>query len=189
MCGFGDKVSPTHCASGPDISARAGSAAARPRGSRKVSRSERRRHYSGCRVRLPFYFPLFRPLTLELSEIDYTFFLATVDLWSEDGRQEMNLVLHPTSSDRSVPFQSKARKRLNSIKARPSTNGTPVPGPSAHPTSQADTSVSRSKHLIVPSPDTPDTHSHRREPRIPITPVLQMTITLLIPSNHRIRRR
>ena len=65
----------------------------------------------------------------------------------------MNLVLHPTSSDRSVPFQTKARKRLNSVKARPSENGTPGPGPSAHPTSQADTSVSRSKNTNVFSPD------------------------------------
>jgi hypothetical protein len=84
----------------------------------------------------------FSPLISGFSEIDYTFFLATVDLWSEDGKREMNLVLHPTSSDRSVPFQSKARKRLNSGKARPSDNETPGPGPSAHPTSQADTSVS-----------------------------------------------
>ena len=92
----------------------------------------------------------FSSLTPGLSEIDYTFFLATVDLWSEDGKQEMNLVLHPTSSDRSVPFQAKARKRLNSGKVRPSDNETPGPGPSAHPTSQADTSVSRSKYTDVP---------------------------------------
>lgn len=77
---------------------------------------------------------------VDVDEIDYTFFLATVDLWSEDGKQEMNLVLHPTSSDRSVPFQAKARKRLNSSKTRPGDNETPGPGPSAHPTSQAETS-------------------------------------------------
>jgi hypothetical protein len=79
---------------------------------------------------------------VDVDEIDYTFFLATVDLWSEDGKQEMNLVLHPTSSDRSVPFQAKTRKRLSSGKTRPSDNGTPGPGPSVHPTSQADASVS-----------------------------------------------
>jgi len=151
MCGFGDKVSTTPYALGPSISVCVGSAASGPRRGRKVSCSERGRHYSGCRVRFPFYFWGYFPLTLELSEIDYTFFLATVDLWSEDGKQEMNLVLHPTSSDRSVPFQSKARKRLNSTKVRQNTNGTPVPGPSAHPTSQADTSVSRSKHPDHPS--------------------------------------
>ena len=90
---------------------------------------------------------MFSLIILGRSEIDYTFFLATVDLWSEDGKQEMNLVLHPTSSDRSVPFQGKTRKRLNSSKARPNDNETPGPGPSAHPTSQADASVSRSTHL------------------------------------------
>lgn len=76
---------------------------------------------------------------VDVDEIDYTFFLATVDLWSEDGKQEMNLVLHPTSSDRSVPFQAKARKRLNSSKTRPGEE-TPGPGQSTHPTSQAETS-------------------------------------------------
>lgn len=130
-------------------------------------------------------FPGYSPLTPGFSEIDYTFFLATVDLWSEDGKQEMNLVLHPTSSDRSVPFQAKARKRLNSGKTRPSANGTPVPGPSVHPASQADASVSRSSILIVP----PLTLTHRRARRALITPILRITITLLIPSNHRIRRR
>ncbi|KAF8351662.1 hypothetical protein F5887DRAFT_217818 [Amanita rubescens] len=28
-------------------------------------------------------------------ELDYSFFLVTVDLWSEDGKREVNLVLHP----------------------------------------------------------------------------------------------
>lgn len=91
---------------------------------------------------------MFLSLTLGLSEIDYTFFLATVDLWSEDGKQEMNLVLHPTSSDRSVPFQGKARKRPNSSKTRPSEE---TPGPNVHPTSQAEASVSRSKLPDDPS--------------------------------------
>ena len=134
----------------------------------------------------PFICEDFLPLTSEPSEIDYTFFLATVDLWSEDGKQEMNLVLHPTSSDRSVPFQAKARKRLNSGKVRPSDSETPGPGPSAHPTSQADISVSRSKHTDDLSPDA---HAHRRALRALVTPILQITIILLIPSNHRIRRR
>lgn len=132
----------------------------------------------------PFFYEDFFSLTPRLSEIDYTFFLATVDLWSEDGKREMNLVLHPTSSDRSVPFQTKARKRPNSSKVRPSDNETAGPGPSAHNTSQADTSVSRSKYTDVPSPDA---HAHRRALRALITPLLQITIILLIPSNHRIR--
>ncbi|KAF9021507.1 hypothetical protein BDZ89DRAFT_1163712 [Hymenopellis radicata] len=36
-------------------------------------------------------------------DVDCSFFLVTVDLWSADGKQEMNLVLHPSSSDRYIP--------------------------------------------------------------------------------------
>ena len=36
-------------------------------------------------------------------DTDISFFVVTVDLWSEDGQQEMNLVLNPNSSDRYVP--------------------------------------------------------------------------------------
>ncbi|KAF7975105.1 hypothetical protein HWV62_10383 [Athelia sp. TMB] len=47
-------------------------------------------------------------------KIDTSFFLVTVDLWSEDGTQEMNLVLHPSSSERIinsyVPNPAKRRK-------------------------------------------------------------------------------
>ncbi|EPQ59151.1 hypothetical protein GLOTRDRAFT_70328 [Gloeophyllum trabeum ATCC 11539] len=37
---------------------------------------------------------------VDVDDIDYTFFVVTVDLWSSDAKQEMNLVLHPSSSDR-----------------------------------------------------------------------------------------
>lgn len=46
-----------------------------------------------------------------LSDIDVSFFLVTVDLWSADGKQEMNLVLHPTSADRYVPANTPKTKR------------------------------------------------------------------------------
>jgi hypothetical protein len=52
------------------------------------------------------------------SDIDVSFFLVTVDLWSEDGAQEMNLVLHPSSQDRvmnSYLPQPKARRRGGSV--------------------------------------------------------------------------
>ncbi|KZT06394.1 uncharacterized protein LAESUDRAFT_175547 [Laetiporus sulphureus 93-53] len=39
---------------------------------------------------------------VDVEEIDCSFFLVTVDLWSADGKHEMNLVLHPTSADRYV---------------------------------------------------------------------------------------
>ncbi|KAI0082369.1 hypothetical protein K474DRAFT_1585794 [Panus rudis PR-1116 ss-1] len=44
-------------------------------------------------------------------EVDCSFFLVTVDLWSSDGKHEMNLVLHPTSSDRYVPSAAPKVKR------------------------------------------------------------------------------
>ncbi|KZS94111.1 hypothetical protein SISNIDRAFT_59558 [Sistotremastrum niveocremeum HHB9708] len=47
-----------------------------------------------------------------VDDIDIAFFLVTVDLWSQDGKQEMNLVLHPSSADRYVPAQvSRPRRR------------------------------------------------------------------------------
>ena len=50
-------------------------------------------------------------LSLYLSDVDCSFFLVTVDLWSGDGKQETNLVLHPSSTDRYVPTQPKPRRR------------------------------------------------------------------------------
>ena len=66
------------------------------------------------------------------SEVDCSFFLVTVDLWSQDGDKEMNLVLHPTSSDRYVPSsQPKVKRRATtSSAAAPSQSSaaqTPVP--------------------------------------------------------------
>ena len=45
------------------------------------------------------------------SDIDCSFFLVTVDLWSEDGQHEMNLVLHPSSTERYAPHLSSKTKR------------------------------------------------------------------------------
>jgi hypothetical protein len=73
---------------------------------------------------------------LSVSEIDYTFFLATVDLWSEDGSQEMNLVLHPTSADRYIPSQGqKTRKRVNPRSTQQSESLTPTPASATNSTS------------------------------------------------------
>lgn len=51
------------------------------------------------------------------SEIDCSFFLVTVDLWSADGKHEMNLVLHPTSADRYVPANTPKGKRRGTVTA------------------------------------------------------------------------
>ncbi|PAV21332.1 developmental regulator [Pyrrhoderma noxium] len=51
---------------------------------------------------------------VSVDDIDVAFFVVTVDLWSADGKQEMNLVLHPSSADRYVPTHvSKPRRRGN----------------------------------------------------------------------------
>jgi hypothetical protein len=53
----------------------------------------------------------FELLTQQPSEVDCSFFLVTVDLWSADGKQETNLVLHPSSADRYVPAHSSSKSK------------------------------------------------------------------------------
>jgi hypothetical protein len=54
------------------------------------------------------------------SEVDCSFFLVTVDLWSADGKHEMNLVLHPSSTDRYVPSHaSKSKRKGMSVNSLP----------------------------------------------------------------------
>ncbi|EGO02018.1 hypothetical protein SERLA73DRAFT_86143 [Serpula lacrymans var. lacrymans S7.3] len=48
---------------------------------------------------------------VDVDDLDYSFFLVTVDLWSADGRKEMNLVLHPSSAERYVPTTHAAKPR------------------------------------------------------------------------------
>lgn len=65
------------------------------------------------------------------SEVDCSFFLVTVDLWSADGKHEMNLVLHPSSADRFTPTQSSSKTKRRGVStsgpsARPPGNQTPA---------------------------------------------------------------
>jgi hypothetical protein len=83
----------------------------------------------------------FELLTQKHSEVDCSFFLVTVDLWSADGKHEMNLVLHPSSADRHVPprSSSKSKRRGTSASApanRASGNQTPTGGGTAPTSSQ-----------------------------------------------------
>ncbi|KAJ7087411.1 velvet factor [Mycena crocata] len=48
---------------------------------------------------------------VDVDDVDCSFFLVTVDLWSEDGKHERNLVLHPSSGDRYVPVQTNKQRR------------------------------------------------------------------------------
>ncbi|KAF9448237.1 hypothetical protein P691DRAFT_801059 [Macrolepiota fuliginosa MF-IS2] len=74
---------------------------------------------------------------VDVDEIDWSFFLVTVDLWSADGKQEMNLVLHPSSADRYMTIPpSKNRRRGTSINQPHSGHQTPIqpsPAPSYRP--------------------------------------------------------
>ena len=73
-----------------------------------------------------------RPLTLNAhSELDSSFFLVTVDLWSADGKREMNLVLHPSSStDRYVSTMAAKPKKSRGIPSAASPR-TDHPSPSS----------------------------------------------------------
>ncbi|KAL0949238.1 hypothetical protein HGRIS_009316 [Hohenbuehelia grisea] len=72
---------------------------------------------------------------VDVDEVDCSFFLVTVDLWSGDGKHEMNLVLHPSSADRYVPTQPKPRRRGTSTSAAPQSSGHQSP-PRSTPTPQ-----------------------------------------------------
>ncbi|KIJ37422.1 hypothetical protein M422DRAFT_260093, partial [Sphaerobolus stellatus SS14] len=77
---------------------------------------------------------------VDVDDIDVDFFVVTVDLWSADGTQEMNLVLHPSSADRYLPAHIvKPRKpRGINIPERPAKDtNTPTRQnrPSPYPTS------------------------------------------------------
>ena len=72
------------------------------------------------------------------SEVDCSFFLVTVDLWSADGKHEMNLVLHPTSSDRYIPATAPKVKRKATNPSSGTTSqrsGRQSPTPSGPPSS------------------------------------------------------
>lgn len=58
---------------------------------------------------MPFLFEDF--LSICDSDMDCSFFLVTVDLWSADGKHETNLVLHPSSADRFIPPHSSTKSR------------------------------------------------------------------------------
>ncbi|KAI0775336.1 hypothetical protein BC629DRAFT_1594977 [Irpex lacteus] len=69
---------------------------------------------------------------VDVDEVDCSFFLVTVDLWSADGTKEMNLVLHPTSADRYTPANAPKSKRRATTSStappsQPSEAQSPVP--------------------------------------------------------------
>lgn len=62
------------------------------------------------------------------SDIDFAFFIASVDLWSADGEREVNLVLHPSSADRYIPATQVTKRRRATNSTPPAQ---PIPSTSA----------------------------------------------------------
>ena len=79
------------------------------------------------------------------SEVDCSFFLVTVDLWSADSVREMNLVMHPSSpADRCAPVGANKSKRLRgSNPTLPSPRSEHPSPPSSHSTPSSATEPSR----------------------------------------------
>ncbi|KAF9238759.1 velvet factor [Melanogaster broomeanus] len=82
---------------------------------------------------------------VDVDELDCSFFLVTVDLWSADGRREMNLVLHPSSSaDRYIPTTIAKPKRHRGANQSASSPHSDHPSPpSSHSTPNSATESSR----------------------------------------------
>jgi len=83
-------------------------------------------------------------------DTDISFFVVTVDLWSEDGQQEMNLVLNPNSSDRYVPA---TQPRLPKPSVPPSVSTNASRNTAASPSTS---SVGIGVKQPLYSPDNPD---------------------------------
>ncbi|OBZ76551.1 hypothetical protein A0H81_03856 [Grifola frondosa] len=92
---------------------------------------------------------------VDVDEVDCSFFLVTVDLWSADGKQEMNLVLHPTSADRYVPANTPKGKRRGTVSNPPTTQRSsrqsPTPSVSASSNPQYSQSTGMTPYM-APSP-------------------------------------
>ncbi|KAJ7498605.1 velvet factor [Mycena latifolia] len=71
---------------------------------------------------------------VDVDDVDCSFFLVTVDLWSEDGKHERNLVLHPSSGDRYVPVQATKQRRRGASSTVPPRSGQQTPISRSTPT-------------------------------------------------------
>ncbi|THV08274.1 hypothetical protein K435DRAFT_958870 [Dendrothele bispora CBS 962.96] len=88
---------------------------------------------------------------VDVDDIDCSFFLVTVDLWSADGKSEMNLVLHPSSADRYVPPHiTKPRRRGASITAPQQRSGYQTPASRSTPTPSHYRSADNPNNITTP---------------------------------------
>ncbi|KAJ6490269.1 velvet factor [Mycena vitilis] len=71
---------------------------------------------------------------VDVDDIDCSFFIVTVDLWSEDGMHERNLVLHPSSGERYAPVQTTKQRRRGGSATVPPRSGHQTPISRSTPT-------------------------------------------------------
>ncbi|KAF9534673.1 velvet factor [Crepidotus variabilis] len=103
--------------------------------------------------------------TVDVDEVDCSFFIVTVDLFSSDGKQQTNLVLHPTAADRFAPSQPTAKSTKKSSgdaaplprssgpsgSQTPAGHTSPPPGSQYRPADQGGPSNSGNSHPAYPS--------------------------------------
>lgn len=95
-----------------------------------------------------------------LSDLDSSFFLVTVDLWSWNGKNEMNLVLHPSAADRYVPSSTPAKQRR-----REKSTTAPTTRTSSQGSRSADPVSSLILSILTPSSDHPPSRPPAPLPR------------------------
>ncbi|KAJ7241947.1 velvet factor [Mycena haematopus] len=102
---------------------------------------------------------------VDVDDVDCSFFIVTVDLWSEDGKHERNLVLHPSSAERYVPVQTtKQRRRGGAANTGPSSRSghqtpisrsTPTPFRPANADAGSGPGYSGNQGSYFPTPQSP----------------------------------
>lgn len=92
---------------------------------------------------------------VDVDDVDCSFFLVTVDLWSGDGKQETNLVLHPSATDRYVtpnPVAKPARRRNTSSSQQQPSSGSKTPAEASTPTPAQTTPSGGQSYFSSPAP-------------------------------------
>ncbi|KAF8663496.1 hypothetical protein AX16_001064 [Volvariella volvacea WC 439] len=93
---------------------------------------------------------------VDVDDVDCSFFLVTVDLWSADGKTEQNLVLHPSSADRYVPPHKPRRRGTSHSAQQAQSSGNQTPAPRSTPPPQfSEQSASTIPTPIIPTQPPP----------------------------------
>ncbi|KAJ7167483.1 velvet factor [Mycena filopes] len=146
---------------------------------------------------------------VDVDDIDCSFFIVTVDLWSEDGKHERNLVLHPSSGERYVPVQATKQRRRGGSSTGPHRSGnqtpisrsTPTPfrpggGGSGESSSPSYGNTSNPSTSYFPPPQSPSVYGQAQAPPTwgytsPPVPIIDRNTTYpppILPSIHSFGR-